>query len=832
MKKYIFFLLLISVASNLEINTQSNLTDIYQKTLNLKKLMQFPYLQNKLLQSKEMKNAYVTLIRNFLKDILKNNTSKYKLDPKFNETIMKYLNNSETEYIFEFYLIKFIIDSSKNKDDITNYRECTEKYYTYEDLKNTNEKTGYYLINVDKRLNSIIRKEKCANKSISEKDKIRFSCNENDTINFPSFFFEELSYSVGLCLPLFQVENLENNIINLIIEISLYDNFNLLEFQDKDNANEELNVIIMNNTDSKFNKENTKIHLDDLIGFIPLIIIIIIIIFMFIEKLPKKILKKYFLKNNENIDLKEFENFQKNFFLKENWNELFDYSHPKMKINNDSNLPYIKGLRGISMIFTLFGFVYFTLFNSQVFIYSSKSFLNLLKSFFYPVFYGGIRFGPRFLLSSSGYILSYKFISFIDNNNNNLNNFELNDSKNKIKTNDDDDDDESEIDKNEHNKNYLNEKNNFNNITLSLLFRFYFYQIHKYILYIITLSFCVFSLPNLYKIESLFYPKKKGIFLKPSWKYFYYEYIDEVKTTLNLFLGFLSLFPFKYLDINNSNFLFFFWLFHNEVIFFIITSLIIYLGYKYKLKIDIFFIIIIIITIIIKIILHFTLNPFSHEILYYYDYDFGSIFINPLYNYDFYLIGVYFGMLNFTIQKDFTIDKAKQQEKNFLFNLIEQVEFLKKKTILLKFFLFCIFFLFTLFPYSHFFFKDFDKAEKFIFGSFNNFILCFDIEIIIFCSHLLLFLFFIDYENIIHNIFSSSFWLIFNKLYVSFIITIFPVILYILFHNEIRINLNIYNCFYYSIISSFFGFFISVFCYIFFELPCKRIIKLISNYEN
>ena len=476
MKKYIFFLL-ISVASNFEINTQSNLTDIYQKILNLKELMKFPYLQNKLIQSKEMKNVYMDLIRNFLKDILKNNTSKYKLDSKFNETIMKYLNNSETEYIFEFYLIKFIIDSSKNKDDITNYRECTEKYYTYEDLKNTNEKTGYYLINVDKRLNSIIRKEKCANKSISEKDKIRFSCNENDTINFPSFFFEELSYSFGLCLPLFQVENLENNIINLIIQISLYDNFNILEFQDKDNANEELNVIIMNNTDSKFNKENTKIHLDDLIGFIPLIIIIIIIIFMFIEKLPKKILKKYFLKNNENIDLKEFENFQKNFFLKENWNELFDYSHPKMKINNDSNLPYIKGLRGISMIFTLFGFVYFTLINSQVFIYSSKSFLNLLKSFFYPVFYGGIRFGPRFLLSSSGYILSYKFISFIDNNNNNLNNFELNDSKNKIKTNNYDDDDESEIDKSEHNKDYLNEKNNFNIITLSLLFRFYFYQV-------------------------------------------------------------------------------------------------------------------------------------------------------------------------------------------------------------------------------------------------------------------------------------------------------------------------------------------------------------------
>ena len=42
MKKYIFFLL-ISVASNFEINTQSNLTDIYQKILNLKELMKYGF---------------------------------------------------------------------------------------------------------------------------------------------------------------------------------------------------------------------------------------------------------------------------------------------------------------------------------------------------------------------------------------------------------------------------------------------------------------------------------------------------------------------------------------------------------------------------------------------------------------------------------------------------------------------------------------------------------------------------------------------------------------------------------------------------------------------
>ena len=44
---------------------------------------------------------------------------------------------------------------------------------------------------------------------------------------------------------------------------------------------------------------------------------------------------------------------------------------------------------------------------------------------------------------------------------------------------------------------------NVNDIKFSFLIQFYFYQIHKYILYILTLLFCLYSLPKFYKIEAL-----------------------------------------------------------------------------------------------------------------------------------------------------------------------------------------------------------------------------------------------------------------------------------------------------------------------------------------
>ena len=844
MIKILIFLLfpyfIISISNVGKYNISNiNYSQLLQKLINYRHYINNPLMMKSLFE-KPITFDYIMALKIFLINVMniteiENYTlTQYKFDEDFFNLTYKYLDIESTEYnnTLEYFFIKFIIDSSKNKDDISNYRECVEKDYNYINL--TENKTGYYLVTIDQRKNALEKIKVCNNNNNNNPvNQTDYNCNE-DNINFPSFQFEDLRYTFGICFPLYKnVKNLEENFKNLFIRISLILG-NVFEFKNKNNVSNELSVIIMNNTYyNTYNKDITKINSIDFINFIPLYIIIIIIIFMIIGKLPKKIFNKYFDNN------KEFEKFEKEFFLKSNFYELINFLNPSNKINNDTNLQYIKGMKGLSMLFTLCGFVFFILINSTVFIRNQLSFFKLLKSFFYPFFNNGLRIGPRMLLSCSGYILFNKFLCFLDNKNNDLINYKLNEKNKKIinnKENDFSDEDESfdETEKESLSKPQINEFTditiNQEDIKISFLFKFYFYQIHKYIFYILALFFCLFTLPNFYKIEALIYSdKNRDVFLRPNWKLFIVQYIDKCKNILDLILGFLSLFPFQILKVNESNYLFYFWLFNNEVIFFLITSFVIFIGFKYKLKIDIFFFCIIIFSILIKIIFHFIFDIFSHEILYYCNYDFGSILNNPLYNYDFYLIGLIFGMFNYIIQKDIKISNINE-EKPFLIISIYIVDLLKNKNIkILKNISLLIVLIFCLKSYFLMIVEDYDSGGHIIFSNLYNLILCFDIELIVFLSHFISFLSFINYNNLIYKFCSNNFWLILNKLYNCFIILTYPITSYILFFSELRINLNIYNCIFYSLICGFFVFIYAIICYIFFELPCKRLIKLISS---
>ena len=64
---------------------------------------------------------------------------------------------------------------------------------------------------------------------------------------------------------------------------------------------------------------------------------------------------------------KHFTNYIKQAFnLNKNGEELFNYSKISKTINNDLGLTYIKGIKGIAMIFLLFGFFFIQLFNSPI----------------------------------------------------------------------------------------------------------------------------------------------------------------------------------------------------------------------------------------------------------------------------------------------------------------------------------------------------------------------------------------------------------------------------------------------------------------------------------
>ena len=150
-------------------------------------------------------------------------------------------------------------------------------------------------------------------------------------------------------------------------------------------------------------------------------------------------------KNNKKII-----DFFKCFDVIENGKELFNFSLNSTIYNKDSGLNYIRGLMGLSMIFVLIGFTFIVLYNSPI----KESSPHHITEFFDGNFHLniivtiGIRYSPRIIISCSGYLFVYKYISYL-------------------------------------NKNYF--KNNES--IIKLCFKFISYQTHKYLLFIFLLLF-------------------------------------------------------------------------------------------------------------------------------------------------------------------------------------------------------------------------------------------------------------------------------------------------------------------------------------------------------
>ena len=131
------------------------------------------------------------------------------------------------------------------------------------------------------------------------------------------------------------------------------------------------------------------------------------------------------------------------------------------------------------------------------------------------------------------------------------------------------------------------------------------------------------------------------------------------------------------------------------------------------------------------------------------NFGFGKILINPIFNLPFYLIGIYFGILNYIIVKRYSIEDLNKQKRNYLINpyfLINQ--YLKFKNNKKSYWLIYLFIPFIcllqkfLLPSND---KDneFNSRKKFL-----SIVYIFDMEILIF---------FLFYFLMIHFIISSYF---------------------------------------------------------------------------
>ena len=263
---------------------------------------------------------------------------------------------------------------------------------------------------------------------------------------------------------------------------------------------------------------------------------------------------------------------------------------------------------GISIILTILGQIYLILYNLPMKDFGQSNFYNLYISYFYPLFFIGLRYSPRIIFSCSGFILSIKYLSFLVNKTNN---------------------------------------------SLIIFATFFFRQFYKYLILIIILLFMRHS----------YYHLQTNIFgIKPITELFNENVLTIPTESSEFILSLLGIKSFqihKLEGVTRHYIIDYYWMAFNEIFFFIFGTILITIGFKYKIKIDYIIIALVIILYIGKIIFYIIWynnkdenNKYGiYTTLYYYLFEYGEFMNNPIFNLVYYLIGIYFGLINYNVDK-------------------------------------------------------------------------------------------------------------------------------------------------------------------------------------
>ena len=143
----------------------------------------------------------------------------------------------------------------------------------------------------------------------------------------------------------------------------------------------------------------------------------------------------------------------------------------------------------------------------------------------------------------------------------------------------------------------------------------------------------------------------------------------EFVTHFFLFHDLIDLF---YVNQNNDsiqiNFMNIFWLPINEINFTILGSFIIYIGCKKKLPIDYYMLYLFFFILFIKFIYlaFYYFYKQRKQTIFLKDCLFGYSLYNQIFNFNYYLIGLFFGLVNYTIQKEISYKDILCQKKRLL----------------------------------------------------------------------------------------------------------------------------------------------------------------------
>ena len=493
-----------------------------------------------------------------------------------------------------FFLKKVIIDSTKDKNDFLTYENCLEKKYDDTTLKNFRFNFTFQPIYIIAMFDDL----------------------DNKTTLYDSILIEKYNYWLGYCLPYGKFNNQSteicsqndySNILRIFMEIPF------------DMRTAKVNSFMMN--ESKFTVEE---YLMGLLYIIIMLIPLIIKLFLYIyskisynsykkRQMNNKIMlipddqsntkkDELVLQNDEKFELKIvkpkwFEYLNEYFDIIKNGEELFNFNIKKTNINNVNGITYIKGLLGISMILYIFGQTFLILFNLPFKTFTLTVFNDSVKNPIYVISLIGLRYSPRVILSCSGYTLIYKYLNFIDQE-----------------------------------QSYYFPK-------------FVLIQSYKYILLLYVVLFMRYAF---YYIHALICSEKR-----PMLEILNYNLNANNSNYFVYFFELLLAYRGDYKFENKMNIIQYFYVPLNEIFCFIFGIIFFSIGYKCKWRNDIIIIIIILLIFIAKILLvllYMDKNK-KYPTLFFYLYDYAAIMLNPIFNLPSFLIGIFFGLINYTIQK-------------------------------------------------------------------------------------------------------------------------------------------------------------------------------------
>ena len=554
-----------------------------------------------------------------LQELIKESDGYYNISKSciglFNYT---YFNPPKNDTFKFFYTKKLLIDTTKSKND----------FLTYENCLNNLDKTNY-------SNNYSFEQYKYQIKPIYVIGKIIDRVSQSKLKN--SIYYEKYNYMIGFCFPQGRSNDTNDSLCSnedygIIIKI-----FNSIA-----NNVSNATIKVFNITDDDI-KEKSKpfkyFSLIVIISAIPLFIWIFLILYKNIKlsKLQNNEINNELKSNNKNNKISKYNGIQKREFsnrkkapkwfrllneyfnLVKNGNELFNFTLNQTNFNNFNGITYIKGILGISMILNIFGLNFLIVANSLTKKQSSYQFYTSVSGIFYIVDFIALRYCPRIIFSCSGYTLIYKFLNFI-----------------------------------EHDSNFC-------------FFKFLILQSYKFFLLILAsiyLRFCIYYIDTIFlKIKNPMTESFNEELIQHNGGYFF-NLISflfyNIKDENEIFAKESAFIPYLYLPIN-------------EIILFIIGIAMISLGYKFKLRFDIIIIVSFILIYLFKLIIFFAYlhRKEMYSTLYIFLHGYGILMFNPIFNFPSFLVGMYFGLVNFTIQRGIN-NFNKIDKKNSEYELLEK----------------------------------------------------------------------------------------------------------------------------------------------------------------